>query len=155
VAIVVDYEKFRKSAVAAEQGKYLVGSLVCAVLCLLSGIVTYAVIVSEALGAVILLAEAATLFLIITLGVVLFGYCAAAANKPAARASVLALTEKVDQLGNPQEFVSEISALWRAQGELYQYQVEALLEAIKKQGISGDIAKITNKINSLRQGLGI
>lgn len=117
---------------------------------------TFYVISSQADAAIVILCEAITIFLIITLGVTLYT-AFSVADKPADMKSITSLTRMIDTLGNSQhEFISEISTLMREQNNtLYQYQVEALFEAAKHYESGRDLKQITDRISSLRQGLGM
>jgi len=155
MSVNADYDKFRNKARSKAAEGHFAGAFACGVLALLSFLGTYYVITSQADPAVVLLCEAATLFLIITLGVTLFT-AYSVGDKPADLKSIRNLTMLIDGLGSDQgDYVAEVSSLLSRQKTLYQYQVEALQDAIKNRKTDMSVKQITDKIRTLRKGLGM
>ena len=151
----VKYDTFREKALGSAREGHYAGSVACGLLALLSSVGTYIVISNQSDTAIVILCEAATVFLIITLGVTLYS-AFTVADKPADMKSITDLTMMIDRLGSDQkEFIVEISTLLRGQDVLYQYQVEALTEAVKKHDSGLDAKQITDRISTIRQGLGM
>ena len=141
MALAVNYEKFRQRVVRDEQLSHSCWLLLCLLLAVAGAAGTVAAISRGAASGIVLLSGGLTLVFIIAGIMTLTELLAVKAERPADRKVVSVLVYLVDQLGNRQEFVDEIANLLRQQGELYQYQAQALLLATRTQGISREKMK--------------
>lgn len=147
MALALNYEKYRRRILHDEQLSHSGWLLLSALLVLASGAGTVAAISNGSASGVVLLCGALTLIFIVACGMIFAELLAVKAERPADRKSVSLLIYLVDQLGNRQDFVDEISNLLRTQGELYQYQAYTLLMATKQQGMSHEKMKQLQKID--------
>ena len=136
MALALNYDRFRQRYLLNEQVRHIFWLLAGVVLALGAGGGTFVALRNGASSAVVAICGGLTLLFIVGAAMALSEYLAVKAERPADRNSVSVLICLVDQLGNRQEFLDEIGNLLRAQGELYQYQAQALILATKRQGLS-------------------
>jgi hypothetical protein len=147
MALVLNYEKYRRRILHDEQLSHSCWLLLSVLLVLASGAGTVVVISNGSASGLVGVCGVLTLIFIVASGMIFAELLAVKAERPADRQSVSLLIYLVDQLGNRQVFVDEIGHLLRTQGDLYQYQVYALLLATKQLGLSKEQLKQLKKID--------
>jgi hypothetical protein len=147
MALALNYEKYRRRILHDEQLSHCGWLMFSVLLALASGAGTVIAISNGSASGVVGLCGALTLIFIVACAMIFAELLAVKAERPADRKSVSLLIYLVDQLGNRQVFVDEIGHLLRTQGDLYQYQVYALLLATKQLGLSKEQLKQLKKID--------